>query len=261
MKHETTRKNAKKYLRAIDENIMVLKKQYDSIANHDMRVAFKKLRTLLRIDNRLADVKNKKPFMSFKMIYDAAGELRDQQIYEEAVSKYMQGPVVDNANPNNAFTLHLEHGLNVALGEFDANKFYALINGVMVPQIRQQEIRRFIDKQYAAIAEISDDLLNYDALHKVRKHYKNILYSIPYLHVREKNKQYIGCRKMLEVITVELGDYIDTCTKLMRSKHQLANIDAFELRTILERVQTDWLIEKHKQKEHIVKQLLKENKF
>ena len=261
MKHETIRKNAKKYLRAIDHNITVLKKQYDSIAIHDMRVAFKKLRTLLSIDNRLTDVKNEKPFVSFKRIYDAAGELRDQQIYQEAVSKYLQGPVVSNVNLKNTFALHLEHSLNIALGELDADKFYSLIDGVMVHPITQQEIRRFIDKQYAAIAEISDDLLSDDALHKVRKHYKNILYSIPYLQVREKNKRYIGGRKMLEVITVELGDYIDTCTKLMRSKHQLANIAAVELRIILERVQTDWLVEKHKQKERLVKQLLKVTRF
>ena len=248
--------NVYKLLSTIEESLDRIKAMPDSEAIHTMRVSFKQLRALLRVSGHYIVLKKKRVFKHFKKVYCAAGAVRDIDIYTGALQQYFTAVTIHIwKERQSGYTTHLQNELQLAIAAFDIGKFTGVITHTMKHDVGQSELREFIWQEINSVAQELGKPLSDAAVHEIRKHYKDILYTLPYLKKNGHNKELRRKKKEVTAMAIRLGEYVDTCTKLIQLKRDLAEDLPAETIFILEKTQIDWLLLKHRQKDKLTKKL------
>ncbi|WP_161499175.1 CHAD domain-containing protein [Flavipsychrobacter stenotrophus] len=247
-------RNVRKLLSTIEESLDRIKAMPDGEAIHTMRVSFKQLRALLRVSGHYIVLKKKRVFKQFKKLYCAAGAVRDMDIYTLAVEQYFTPITIHSwKEKQSGYTTHLQNELLLAIAAFDIGKLTGVITHTMKHDVGQSELREFIWQEINSVAQELSKPMSDAAVHEIRKHYKDILYALPYLRRNGHNKELRCKKKKVTAMADRLGEYVDTCTKLNQLKRELAEDLPAEAIFILEKAQIDWLLLKHRQKDKLTK--------
>ena len=215
--------NVYKLLSTIEESLDRIKVKPDYEAIHTMRVSFKQLRALLRVSEHYVVLKKKRVFKQFKKVYCAAGAVRDMDIYTGTLQQYFTTATIHNwKEKQSGYTHHLQNELQLAIAAFDIGKFTGVITHAMKDDAGQLELREFIWQEINSVAQELSKPLSDAAVHEIRKHYKDILYTLPYLRKNGHNRELRRKKKEVTAMADRLGEYVDTCTKLIQLKGELA---------------------------------------
>lgn len=253
MAQKNAGKEIRKYLRTISDNMRGLKNSPETESIHKMRVAVKKMRAIVRMAEVEDELKAKGIFKKMKKAYAAAGAIRDTEIYYEALNGYFNPGNIKTYYSGMAAGLHKK--LVRSISVIDIDKFTHTALKVVPDKLGQMAIRKFIAREKKLIDSKLEEQMSDNTLHDIRKHFKNILYSLPYLKVNKRNSALLQRTKAVAKITTKLGDYVDTCMKLKHLNGELHGTHSRDYRAALEKARIDWLLLKHRQKDKLTKKL------
>ncbi|HKH61798.1 MAG TPA: CHAD domain-containing protein [Flavitalea sp.] len=195
---------------------------------HQFRVAFKKLRALLRLINP-AVIHSRELGVpaSLLSLYHVAGTVRDLQVNIPFLTDAFAR---NNVQASSYFTKLEEDlsdakkGLRAKIEESSFKKHEHQIIDAITTDLEEYTIREFVHRKVATIQILLLGLSDDDDIHSIRKHIKDILYSIrifehdwhiPFPIVAWENEE------RLENISTQLGDYCDRCEALAFLKYGL----------------------------------------
>ncbi len=188
--------NLTKYTRKIQS-------AFDATKIHKLRIAFKKLRALLRWQKA-----DKRIFNSYKKIYTLAGSLRNIQVAKKMILHEMDIPVAFKSWLSTEF-----FRLRKEWNNLDYEKqLRQLKNRLQKIELSSKKNARYFDKKADKItigmdvASISDS-----AIHGIRKQAKDIQYSVKYWSSK-KQKDFLNNNlpaKTLKSISSQIGKYND----------------------------------------------------
>ena len=224
---------------------------------HEFRVAFKRLRALLRLINPAAIHSHSlgvpAPLIS---LYHVAGTVRDLQVNLPLLTDAFEK---NNVEANTYFS-KLEEDLSDAkkelaskIEELSFKKYVHHILRAATKDLKQSTVREFLHRKVATVQILlivrSDD----DDIHSIRKHLKDILYSIrlfehewhiPFPIVAWESEE------KLEAISNHLGDYCDRCKALSFLRYgldlHLPENESHSIQIILEILQQEKDVELEK---------------
>lgn len=194
---------------------------------HKFRVNYKKLRALLRmIHNKRKEVLPEK----LKQLYTTAGTIRDMQLHYKAVSNYF-------GQQTSMPVMYINHILQMttaACNDFDQlykHCSFKRLSGVIKEDIQgkhyrlthwqQDNIKPLSLKKWHPVTD--------NAIHNIRKHVKDLLYTQKYLH---PEKDY-------SLVADSLGNYIDHCILLKLLEANIHHAPADE-QAMLEEAGNQW---------------------
>jgi CHAD domain-containing protein len=224
---------------------------------HQFRVNFKKLRALLRLINpaviRSSDLGVPASLIS---LYHIAGTVRDLQVNIPFLTDAFAR---NNVQASSYFT-KLEENLSNAkkeLGDKIEEKSFKKnahqIVDAITTDLEQSTIREFVHRKVATIKILLLGLSDDEDIHSIRKHIKDILYSvrifehewhIPFPIVAWKNED------SLEEISTRLGDYCNRCEALAFLRYGL---DLAPSQNEIAAIQTIQEIVQHEKNEELKK--------
>lgn len=217
---------------------------------HQFRVNFKKVRALLRLLNPEVNRSTALGMpASLLSLYHVAGTVRDLQVNIPFLTDLF---AKNNVQAISYFT-KLEEDLSEAKNELgdkieekSFKKYAHQISDAITNDLEECTIREFVHRKVATIRILLLGLSDDDDIHSIRKHIKDILYSIrifehewhvPFPIVAWENAD------GLEETSTQLGDYRDRCEALDFLKYGLdleaAKNETAAIQTIQEILQED----------------------
>jgi hypothetical protein len=220
---------------------------------HHWRVDYKKLRAFLRMST--SGRKEPKPLISvdLKTLYKIAGTIRDIQLFIPA----FQMAFPDYFSDTPVYYSLLQRKLFIE--KEDYIKVYEKISfpseeetwcNWLPDYLTTERIKKFVQENITAIRLLLIVPITDKNLHSIRKHLKDIIYNIhtcssfwgiPFPVAAWRNE------KGMNDMALELGNYMDTCNKLLFFEPTYTNLLPLEERKILKNIQQDWMNEKDKQ--------------
>ncbi len=258
MKPEKLQSHVSKQIAEIKDNAVQILDGDAVDAVHEFRVAYKKLRTLLRLSGVIEDAEKSRTIRKIKAIYRVAGELRDLQLYRAMIlSYYFDGHALSIKYPDalNKKKDLLIHRLHQLISDDSIDLHSSALDPLLQEQLSQKTIRAFIDGQLHSIYDILNGKLTDSDIHVIRKYFKDVYYCLAYLRETRKSESYIKKEKKIEALNHALGEFVDTCTmQCFLGTDITSSWPAEELR-ILGHVDQHLLVHKELQKQHIEKLL------
>jgi CHAD domain-containing protein len=213
-------------------------------AIHDLRVAFKQLRTFVKV-LALAD-ESGRHFVPKQLrdLYQAAGVVRDLQLFHKKV--------VSGMDPKGKYTELIGSELKVAQRTLEKvaqkvsfPKVERTIIEHLPERLRKQAIRAFAVRNIAAINELSAGAASDDKIHTLRKRIKDVLHAAKYLlNDKDEGSLLAAKLKKMDSVAAELGRYVDCCTSLrLLASIRERGVDATE-RAALKSMKGHWQKEK-----------------
>ena len=224
---------------------------------HEFRVGFKKLRALLRLVNPAAIHSHSlgvpAPLLS---LYHIAGTVRDLQVNLPLLTDAF---VKNNVEANTYFS-KLDEDLSDAkkrlASKIEEISFKRSVNQILrtlTTDLEQSTIAEFLHRKVATVQILLIGLSDDDDIHSIRKHLKDILYSIriferewhiPFPIIAWKSEE------SLEEISNHLGDYCDRCKALAFLRYgldlHLPENESHSIQIILEILQQEKDVELEK---------------
>ncbi len=148
-------------------NLKIMKKNFDMDAIHDMRVATKKMRAVLRFLEFInSGFKAKKQLKPIKKIYKAAGKIRDTQVQQELAESY-------EITMNESFE-ELIHYLERKEVRYQEN-YSAELADTSIDRIkkRQKKVKKKISKISNKKAGKQEDVFLFHGMQKINELLKN----------------------------------------------------------------------------------------
>lgn len=235
-------KNAKGLLEEMRKSAAGAYRSHDMESIHDLRLAYKKLRALLRMANGRAGIPS-----SVKDLYHAAGVLRNLQLYREALTGYFNGHNLSAGD----HMLRLDNAILEAEQEFD-RQYKTVSFGKFRRAMRQDLEHRLSHRRSAQWISDKDRNIRIQAasantdeeLHDLRKQVKDRMYTDDYSMAPEDYK----------TIAQLLGSYLDACVLLEMQDEFSAKAAAAELQLLLD-ASGRWNYEKLQWREELMKLL------
>jgi CHAD domain-containing protein len=202
------------------------KGQHDDEAIHDLRVAIRRMRTLLKMSRRLfgrwhTDVVRE----AFAQVMRATGELRDEEVLEETLSGAAEGPEYEGwLGSRKVREAKLRRAVIARIERGDLDRARLMLKALLVFPIepdRNVDLARFarrtVERARRKVEHRRDvDVTDVTAMHELRIAYKELRYSIELL----ADALPIDARAQLEPATVfqkrlgELHD-VDVATEVI----------------------------------------------
>lgn len=220
---------------------------------HHWRVEYKKLRAFLRMSN--SRTKEPKQLISdeLKIIYKTAGTIRDIQLFIPA----LHSALPDHSSVTPVYSSLLQRKLFIDKKDFikihekiSFNAEWETWCCLLPDYLTTENIKRFVQQNITAIRLMLLVPITDKNLHNIRKHLKDIIYNvhtcssvwgITFPVTAWKNE------KIMSDLALELGNYMDTCNKLLFFEPSYTNLLPLEEKKILKVIQKDWLNEKNMQ--------------
>lgn len=180
---------------------------FDEDIIHKLRVAFKKLRALLRWQRI-----DKRQYKAFKKLYRIAGEIRNIQLLIKMLKKQKNVPV--------AFKKWLFAELNTAEREwsvqYSGKTLRDLKKNLSKLTFRHKKNKSFFPEQLGQIKTILTITPVEDtSLHDIRKLAKDMQYILEYKKENQEDLSKEISIEELKTVTSQIGDYNDSTTSLL----------------------------------------------
>lgn len=229
----------------------------ESQSIHDFRVAYKKLRAIIRLSS--AEKKTFKQCKEIKKIYQVLGKIRDLELVQEKIK--INTHIKVNLKINCGIALQqkidfLESALEKVSIERDVENCFNKIIKAIDHTCSIKTIKNFIESNWENVKSlILKNKLSDTSIHVIRKKLKDIFYTIRLLE-SERNKKWISKRisnlqlENYNKILNELGNFQDSCNAL-QILNQLKRVKS----NTIQKLKNDWITEKVKLKQSISEKL------
>lgn len=220
---------------------------------HRWRVDYKRLRAFLRMST--SGAKELKPLISddLKTLYKIAGTIRDIQLFIPAFQSALPGyfsdtPVYSSLLQRKLF-IEKEDYINI-YEKISFSSEEETCRHSLPDYLTTERIKKFVQENITAIRLLLIVPITDKNLHRIRKHLKDIIsnihtcssfWGIPFPVTAWKNE------KNMTDLALELGNYMDTCNKLLFFEPAYTNLLPLEEKKVLKCIQEDWMNEKDKQ--------------
>lgn len=207
---------------------------------HDLRVAYKKLRSFLRLlqeDDRLVAMPDE-----LKVIYRSCGTVRDMQLilerlkdWKEIIPGFLKGIHHDLFQAKELLVIHIE--------DTSVSKSIKELTAQLPATITEEMVQRFIQRKIATIHILLLALEHEEELHAIRKALKDLVYikkiletelKFGYAFPEWKND------KKLEDLTTMLGDLNDQYIALSFLNEERLQQAPAEEQAALQQLRTQW---------------------
>ncbi len=195
-------KNISKRLNTLERSARKVAAAHNEEDIHKLRVAYKKLRALLRMAASAGYATRIPP--ALKKLYEAAGDIRDLQLHQRAVHAYFQQY---NTLPEH-YLQHIQHEITEAIISF--NKMYKQVSFKRVyklafehlpVKLSRKELINWHSQHVNTIKAMSNSTVTDESIHEIRKHLKDLIYTSAYL---SSGETYTEPAELL-------GAYMDSC--------------------------------------------------
>lgn len=207
MKKRKLQRLVKQKMNDIERHTMQLFSSNDAEVIHRLRVGFKKLRALIRLAASAhgADKKLQVP-EGLKNIYHAAGEVRNLQLYRQAILPFFK----DTDSYPTIVTGEIDHAsaqLTRAIKDFKFHKARREILHRLPSKLPGKVLDRFIKDKTEVINELLKKDMPDEDMHSIRKALKDISYNIKALKADEEKYLPIANRKSLAALTALMDTF------------------------------------------------------
>lgn len=195
---------------AINSLLEKPKRKYTSGTFHKLRVEIKKLNALFELLKFCSkDFKQKNTFKPFKLIFRQAGKIRELQIQEEMLNKYLLDSSLNDyiaslkklrLKEQKMFFSIVNKKHAVGLN----NKFHEVAS--LLSAVSDQKVAGYLEKKKDFIIQlISQNILEMKQVHELRKQLKIFNYNRESLSLEKSNKRL----SKQDVLPVLLGEWHD----------------------------------------------------
>lgn len=206
MKKRKLQRLVKQKMDDVEHHALQLFSTNDAEVIHQLRVGFKKLRALIRLAASAhgADKKLQVP-EGLKNIYHAAGEVRNLQLYRQAILPFFK----DTDSYATIVTGEIDHAsaqLTRTVKDFKFHKARREILHRLPSKLPGKVVDRFVEDKTNTINELLRKDMPDEDMHSIRKALKDISYNLKALKADEEKYLPIANRKSL----LELTTLMDT---------------------------------------------------
>ncbi|MGN6419649.1 MAG: CHAD domain-containing protein [Pseudobacter sp.] len=211
---------------------------------HDLRVAYKKLRSFLRLMQ--GDDRNVKMPDEIKVIYRSCGTVRDMQLiierlreWKEIIPGFLKGIHHDLFQAKELLVIHIE--------DTSISKTIKELMDELPPTVTEEMLKRFIQRKVATIHVLLLALEHEEELHAIRKALKDLVYVKKILETELKYDyafpEWQDDNK-LEELTTMLGDLNDQYIALSFLNEERMQQAPLEEQTALQQLLAQWKLSK-----------------
>lgn len=259
MKRQAMEDVVDKYMRDIEKCSNRLPGSFDTEDNHDLRVAYKKIRAFLRLLQLESNAGDLRIPAGLKALYHSAGNVRDIQLFLEEINRSPVAadlPSFVNCYNQKLFT-YKEEAVE-AIEAAHLKKITHSIKKKLPHQLQDDTVRKFSRRKVAAIHILLLAVDNETDLHSIRKQLKDIIYTIriyehdwgvPFPAVAWKSE------KELNDMASTLGDFNDRCLAVSLLQSECSDTCNIEERRSLFHLQKNWTQQKEEQKQQLLQQV------
>ncbi|MEY3420588.1 MAG: hypothetical protein RIR48_873 [Bacteroidota bacterium] len=172
------------------------RRKYTPDTFHKLRIEIKKLNALFDLMNYCSkDFKRKKTFKPFKLIFQQAGKVRELQLHEVMLRRYLTGNTLSN------YRYRIK---KIRLKEQD--KFFLLMKSKCIKRLKKKyhviahQLNKINNKKAVIYLEKKKNLINKlldadrlepEQIHELRKRLKILNYSMKFLSLEKQDKQFL----------------------------------------------------------------------
>jgi CHAD domain-containing protein len=248
-----------KYIDSIEKQCKRLPGTFDVEAIHDLRVDYKKLRAFLRLLHLQQQSSGTPVPADLKNIYQAAGQVRDLQLFFPQISQSPQLvalPSFFDCCQRTLFTR--KENLVQAIENTSFKKLRATVTAALPRRLQKQTIQQFIQEKIASIHILLLVVDHENELHEIRKNLKDIVYTrriiekdadLPFPVTDWKSEE------ELAEMTSSLGDFNDLCLAVTILQSDCSNQVTEEEKPVIKALQQEWVQQKESQKQQLLQQV------
>lgn len=253
------------HYKKIEKHIKAVENGFDPEAIHQFRVAYKKLRALLRMLSQEDDTTGEvKVLRKLKKAYNISGSIRDLQLQQQRIREAANQ---EPKKPQAYLTLlqkeidKLKPELLEIVSENPVAESKKKTDASMPDEFRLQDIQIFLQRKQVNISSIieSGDFSD-DNVHAIRKNLKDLFYNLKINGEIEPAISFSNIwkgkdEKYFDQLLDELGNFQDKCTAIALLKtYWINSLNAYN-RELLEQIKKIWIKGKVNTKQLLVKKL------
>ena len=233
--------------------------KFDMDDIHDLRVEYKKLRSLIRLIQLEANAPKLKVPGKLKSVYETGGPVRDIQLFIPRLSPYFYH------FPTQVFLNGLEQKLATAKQELKRaieqtsfEKVEESVIGSLPDHLNDEAVKKFVEKKIQAVKSGLSNIQNDEDLHSVRKQLKDLINVIKVYRNEWKLPFPVNTgisEDDLNEAGTLLGEYNDLCFAINFLQLNRDIILPIEEKQILESIEKWWLNEKESKHKEVLKKL------
>ena len=255
-----------KHYRALRKLIIIINKDFETEAIHQLRVEYKKLRAFLRmISNEKSSQEKIKIPGKLKKAYVIAGSIRDLQLQQKSIP----GLTTAVTKKTKSYLKILGHQVRILQPQFRnisldkaIDKCIKKTEKLILEKINTIVAGRFVDNNCAAIISIITGKNFNDAnMHAVRKHMKDIFYTIQKLEsagveINFQSGEILNAeKKYFDELLEKFGNLQDKCTSIaLLDEHWIHPLGKAD-KEILMRIRNVFIVERDVIKKVLIQRL------
>ena len=265
MNHEQIKHITNNHYKKLKKHISHICKDFDVDAIHDFRVEYKKLRAFLRMISQQHETAVEiKVSKKLKKAYNILGSIRDLQLQQQRIISATEREL---KKPKAYLTLlqkeidKLKPELSEIFLEKPATESKKKTDASIPAEFPLNGFRTFAGKKWAIVYSIiASGYFSDDNIHAIRKSLKDLFYNLKIYDGVEhklfllsiwkgKDEQYFN--QLLDT----LGNYQDKCTAIVLLKSYWLNSLHTYNQEMLKQIKKEWLKDKARMKQFLVKKL------
>lgn len=255
MKKKKIKQYLEKRIMDIEKYAAIIISAGDEEAIHQLRVGVKKLRAFLRLAGQEPSIEKKLQVHSkLKKIYKYAGRVRDLQIYHHNIVAFYT-----KADSYPRKVLQQIAGakctLFKAIKNFNFQKSITHIKKKTPDRISKKTLGKFNHKKNKAIDRLVTTKIQDAGLHSLKKHLKDVMYSLKSFHATVQNYFPIAGKAHtheLDKLSDMLSEYLDYAVGLTLLNTALSGKLSKHDKAILERIKESWTNKKARARRRVM---------
>ncbi|MNK20206.1 CHAD domain protein [compost metagenome] len=249
MKRKRIKRFIEKRMKRIEKYAILIMYSGDKEVIHQLRIQFKKLRAFVRLVRLESSAKKKLKVPSkLKKIYQYSGSVRDLQIYYDHIIPFYK--------KKDGYTYQVlrqiaeaKSILLIALKQFRFHRILKHMTKRAPDRLSKKRIDRFIHQKSGAIDRLIGTKVQDTQLHALKKHLKDVSYSLKIFHIPLQNYFPIAGKANiaeLNQFSDILNDYLDCVVGINLLSTALAGKLSARDRGVMKGIKKSWRSKKAK---------------